>query len=362
MFYYFLTQYIETFSFLNLFNYLTFRAGGALFTAFFISLFLGPKFIKKLKSVQKKGQPIRKDGPKNHLITKVGTPTMGGMLILISVFISILLWADLKSNLVWLVFAITILFGLIGATDDYKKLKNNSSQGIKSSTRLLLEFLISFIFIFLINKTINPELVNIVFIPFTKGYYIDLGIFYYLFASIVIVGCANSVNLTDGLDGLAIGPIMVAALSFAFIAYFTGNFIYSEYLKIPFVNDTGELVIICVALIGSGLGFLWYNAPPAMVFMGDTGSLSMGGAIGSIAVATKHEVILSIIGGIFVLEALSVFAQVISFKTTGKRIFKMAPIHHHFEQKGWSESTIVIRFWIISIILALIGLASLKLR
>jgi phospho-N-acetylmuramoyl-pentapeptide-transferase len=362
MFYYFLTQYIETFSFLNLFNYLTFRAGGALFTAFFISLFLGPKFIKKLKSVQKKGQPIRKDGPKNHLITKVGTPTMGGMLILISVFISILLWADLKSNLVWLVFAITILFGLIGATDDYKKLKNNSSQGIKSSTRLFLEFLISFIFIFLINKTINPELVNIVFIPFTKGYYIDLGIFYYLFASIVIVGCANSVNLTDGLDGLAIGPIMVAALSFAFIAYFTGNFIYSEYLKIPFVNDTGELVIICVALIGSGLGFLWYNAPPAMVFMGDTGSLSMGGAIGSIAVATKHEVILSIIGGIFVLEALSVFAQVISFKTTGKRIFKMAPIHHHFEQKGWSESTIVIRFWIISIILALIGLASLKLR
>ena len=294
---------------------------------------MGPKFIKKLKSVQKKGQPIRKDGPKNHLITKVGTPTMGGMLILISVFISILLWADLKSNLVWLVFAITILFGLIGATDDYKKLKNNSSQGIKSSTRLLLEFLISFIFIFLINKTINPELVNIVFIPFTKGYYIDLGIFYYLFASIVIVGCANSVNLTDGLDGLAIGPIMVAALSFAFIAYFTGNFIYSEYLKIPFVNDTGELVIICVALIGSGLGFLWYNAPPAMVFMGDTGSLSMGGAIGSIAVATKHEVILSIIGGIFVLEALSVFAQVISFKTTGKRIFKMAPIHHHFEQK-----------------------------
>ncbi len=362
MFYYFLTQYIDTFSILNLFNYLTFRAGGALFTAFFISLFLGPKFIKKLKSVQKKGQPIRKDGPKNHLITKVGTPTMGGMLILISVFISIILWADLKSNLVWLVFATTMLFGLIGATDDYKKLKSNSSEGIKSSTRLLLEFLISFIFIFLINNTINPDLVNIVFIPFTKGYYIDLGIFYYFFASIVIVGCANSVNLTDGLDGLAIGPIMVTALSFAFIAYFTGNFIYSEYLKIPFVSGTGELVIICVALIGSGLGFLWYNAPPAMVFMGDTGSLSMGGAIGAIAVATKHEIILSIIGGIFVLEALSVFAQVISFRVTGKRIFKMAPIHHHFEQKGWSESTIVIRFWIISIILALVGLASLKLR
>ena len=362
MFYYYLTQYIDSFNFLNLFNYLTFRAGGALFTAFFISLFLGPKFIKKLKSVQKNGQPIRKDGPKNHLITKVGTPTMGGMLILISLFISVILWTDLSSQLVWLVFGVTVCFGLIGAFDDYKKLKNNSSEGIKSGLRLVLEFGVSFLFIYFINNIVNPEYKNIVFVPFTKGLYFDLGNFYYLFASIVIVGCANSVNLTDGLDGLAIGPIMVTALSFAFIAYFTGNFIYSEYLKIPYVSDTGELVIICVALIGSGLGFLWYNAPPAMVFMGDTGSLSMGGAIGAIAVATKHEIILSIIGGIFVLEALSVFAQVISFKTTGKRIFKMAPIHHHFEQKGWSESTIVIRFWIISIILALVGLASLKLR
>ena len=362
MLYYFLTPYIENFNFLNLFNYLTFRAGGALFTAFFISLFLGPRFIKKLKSVQKKGQPIRLDGPKSHLVNKAGTPTMGGMLILISLFVSILFWADLSSNIVWLIFSITILFGLIGALDDYSKLKSNNPEGFKASYRLIVEFLICFLFVFLFNKIINPDLVNIVFIPFTKGFFIDLGNFYYIFAAIVIVGSANAVNLTDGLDGLAIGPIMITTLSFAFIAYFTGNLIYSEYLKIPYVSDTGELVIICASLIGAGLGFLWFNAPPAMVFMGDTGSLSIGGTIGAIAVATKHEIILSLIGGIFVLEALSVFAQIISFKLTGKRIFRMAPIHHHFEQKGWSEATIVIRFWIISIILALLGLASLKLR
>ena len=358
MFHYFFTPLVKDFSFLNLFNYITFRAGGALFTANFFC----PKIIRKLKKIQKKGQPIRKDGPKSHLLNKVGTPTMGGMLILISIFISIILWSDISSKLVWLVFSITIFFGLLGAYDDYKKLRSNSPEGVNSLVRLLIEFLIAFIFIFYLNKIINANIVNIVFIPFTKGLYVDLGFFYYLFASFVIVGCANSVNLTDGLDGLAIGPIMISALSFAFFAYFAGNQIYSDYLKIPYVSDTGELVIICAALIGAGLGFLWFNAPPAMVFMGDTGSLSMGGTIGAIAVATKHELILTIIGGIFVLEALSVFAQVISFKLTGKRIFKMAPIHHHFEQKGWSESTIVIRFWIIAIILALIGLASLKLR
>ena len=362
MFHYFFTPLVEDFSFLNLFNYITFRAGGALFTAFLISIFFGPKLIRTLKKIQKKGQPIRKDGPKSHLLNKVGTPTMGGMLILISIFISIILWSDISSKLVWLVFSITIFFGLLGAYDDYKKLRSYSPEGANSLVRLLIEFLVAFIFIFYLNKIINANIVNIVFIPFTKGLYVDLGFFYYLFASFVIVGCANSVNLTDGLDGLAIGPIMISALSFAFFAYFAGNQIYSDYLKIPYVSDTGELVIICAALIGAGLGFLWFNAPPAMVFMGDTGSLSMGGTIGAIAVATKHELILTIIGGIFVLEALSVFAQVISFKLTGKRIFKMAPIHHHFEQKGWSESTIVIRFWIIAIILALIGLASLKLR
>ena len=362
MFYYFLIPLIENFNFFNLFNYLTFRAGGALFTAFTISLLLGPKLIKTLKKIQKNGQPIRSDGPKSHLITKAGTPTMGGMLILISLFFSIILWGDLTSEVVWLVFGITISFGLIGAYDDYKKLKSNSPKGVNSYIRLTFEFTIAFIFIFCLNSLIDKNLVNVVYIPFTKGIFVDLGFLYYVFGSLVIVGCANSVNLTDGLDGLAIGPIMISSLSFAFITYFTGNLIYSEYLKIPYISDTGELVIICAALIGSGLGFLWYNAPPAMVFMGDTGSLSMGGTIGAIAVATKHEIILIIIGGVFVLEALSVIAQVVSFKLTGKRIFKMAPIHHHFEQKGWSESTIVIRFWIIAIILALIGLASLKLR
>ena len=362
MFHYFFTPLVEDFSFLNLFNYITFRAGGALFTAFLISIFFGPKLFRTLKKIQKKGQPIRKDGQKSHLLNKVGTPTMGGMLILISIFISIILWSDISSKLVWLVFSITIFFGLLGAYDDYKKLRSNSPEGVNSLVRLIIEFLVGFIFIFYLNKIINANIVNIVFIPFTKGLYVDLGFFYYLFASFVIVGCANSVNLTDGLDGLAIGPIMISALSFAFFGYFAGNQIYSDYLKIPYLSDTGEGVIICASLIGAGLGFLWFNAPPAMVFMGDTGSLSMGGTIGAIAVATKHELILTIIGGIFVLEALSVFAQVISFKLTGKRIFKMAPIHHHFEQKGWSESTIVIRFWIIAIILALIGLASLKLR
>ena len=362
MFYYFFSPYIDSFSFLNLFNYLTFRAGGALFTAFLISLLLGPKFIKKLKSVQTKGQPIRKDGPKSHLLHKVGTPTMGGMLILISLFVSIVLWADLRSEVVWLIFSITILFGLIGALDDYKKLKNNSTEGFKGSYRLVIEFLICFLFVFLLNKVIDPQLVNVVYIPFTKGFYFELGYIYYIFAGLVIVGSANAVNLTDGLDGLAIGPIMITTLSFAFIAYFTGNFIYSDYLKIPYVSDTGELVIICAALIGAGLGFLWFNAPPAMVFMGDTGSLSMGGTIGAIAVVTKHELVLSIVGGLFVLETISVIVQVVSFKLTGKRIFKMAPLHHHFEQKGWAESTIVVRFWIIASILALAGLATLKLR
>ena len=322
MFYYFLIPLIENFNFFNLFNYLTFRAGGALFTAFIISLLLGPKLIKTLKKIQKNGQPIRSDGPKSHLITKAGTPTMGGMLILISLFFSIILWGDWTSKVVWLVFGITISFGLIGAYDDYKKLKSNSPKGVNSYTRLSLEFTIAFIFIFCLNSFIDKNLVNVVYVPFTKGFFIDLGFLYYVFGSLVIVGCANAVNLTDGLDGLAIGPIMISSLSFAFITYFTGNLIYSEYLKIPYISDTGELVIICAALIGSGLGFLWYNAPPAMVFMGDTGSLSMGGTIGAIAVATKHEIILVIIGGVFVLEALSVIAQVISFKLTGKEFLE----------------------------------------
>ena len=362
MFYYFFVPLIENYSFLNLFKYITFRAGGALFTALIISFICGPFLIRKLKKLQKKGQPIRKDGPKSHIINKVGTPTMGGTLILFSLTISVLLWANLYNPIVWLVLFVMLSFGIIGGLDDYNKLKNNSSEGTNGKLRILMEFIIAFIFLFLLNETSSSDMKNLISIPYTKEITLDLSNFYIPFGALVIVGTANSVNLTDGLDGLAIGPVMITSLSFAFIAYFTGNYIFSDYLKIPFISGAGELAIICAALIGSGLGFLWFNAPPAMVFMGDTGSLSVGGTIGAIAVATKHEIVLAIIGGLFVLETVSVMMQVFSFKLTGKRIFKMAPLHHHFEQKGWSESTIVIRFWIISIILALIGLASLKLR
>ena len=362
MFYYFLVPLSESFSFLNLFNYITFRAGGALFTSLIISFILGPYLIKYLKNIQKTGQPIRKDGPKSHILKKIGTPTMGGTLILFSLISSVILWANLTNKLVWLVLYVVISFGIIGAIDDYKKIKSKSSDGTSGKIRLTFEFTIAAIFLYFINLFSLEEIRNHISIPYTKGIMIDLNNFYIPFGAFVIVGTANAVNLTDGLDGLAIGPVMVTALSFALIAYFTGNYIFAEYLKLPFILGTGELAIICAALIGSGLGFLWFNAPPAMVFMGDTGSLSVGSAIGAIAVATKHEIVLAIIGGLFVLETISVMMQVTSFKLTGRRIFKMAPLHHHFEQKGWSESTIVIRFWIISIILALIGLASLKLR
>ena len=362
MFYYFLVPLIDSFSFLNLFKYITFRAGGALFTSLILSFLIGPYIIRYLKTIQKKGQPIRKDGPKNHILNKSGTPTMGGTMILLSMIISIILWANLSNYLVILVLLITTTFGIIGGVDDFKKIQSQSSQGISAKSRLFIEFFIALIFIYLLQQYISDDLIGVVSIPYFKNYSIDIGIFYYIFGSLVIVGSANSVNLTDGLDGLAIGSSIITALSFALIAYFSGNYIFANYLKIPFVSGSGELVIICSALIGAGLGFLWFNTPPAIVFMGDTGSLSVGGTIGAIAVASKHEIILIIIGGLFVLEAISVIMQVISFKLTGKRIFKMAPLHHHFEQKGWSESTIVIRFWIISIVLALIGLASLKLR
>ena len=362
MFYYFFIPLIESLNFLNLFKYITFRAGGALFTSLIISFLIGPYLIKSLKKIQKNGQPIRKDGPKSHLINKAGTPTMGGTLILISLITSTLLWANLSNILVWLVLFITLSFGIIGAIDDFQKLKTRSSKGTNGKLRLLIEFTLAFIFIYFLNLNLNSDLIGTLSIPYFKEFTVNMGNYYYVLGAIVIVGTANAVNLTDGLDGLAIGPIMITALSFGFIAYFSGNFIFSNYLKIIFISGTGELVIICAALIGSGLGFLWFNAPPAMVFMGDTGSLSVGGTIGAVAVATKHEIILSIIGGLFVLETISVIIQVTSFRITGKRIFKMAPLHHHFEQKGWSEPTIVIRFWIISVILALIGLASLKLR
>ena len=362
MFYYFLLPLVEHFNFLNLFKYISFRAGGALFTSLTISFLIGPFLIKTLKNIQKNGQPIRKDGPESHIIKKAGTPTMGGTLILFSLFISVILWGNLQNIIVWLVIFVTLAFGLIGAFDDYKKLKTNSSDGFNGKVRLVLEFLISIIFVYYFNQFSPDSLKNLISIPYTKNITVDLNYLYIPFCSFVIVGTANSVNLTDGLDGLAIGPVMITALAFAIIAYFTGNFIFSDYLKISFIPGSGELVIICAALVGSGLGFLWYNAPPAMVFMGDTGSLAVGGTIGAVAVATKHEIILAIVGGLFVLETISVIMQVFSYKLTGKRIFKMAPLHHHFEQKGWSESTIVIRFWIISVVLALLGLATLKLR
>lgn len=362
MFYYFFLPHIESFNFLNLFKYITFRAGGALFTALIISFIIGPKLIKYLKKIQKNGQPIRSDGPKSHIIKKAGTPTMGGTLILISLIVSILLWGNLSNTLVWLVLFVTVSFGIIGAIDDYKKIKSNSPEGSNGKIRLILEFLISFVFMYYLNYFSPDDLKNMISLPYTKGLTVNLSYFYLPIGAFIIVGTANSVNLTDGLDGLAIGPVIIASLSFALIAYFTGNFIFADYLKIPFINGSGELVIICSALIGAGLGFLWFNAPPAMVFMGDTGSLSVGSTIGAVALATKHEIILAVIGGLFVLETVSVIIQVFSFKLTGNRVFRMAPLHHHFEQKGWSESTIVIRFWIISIILALLGLASLKLR
>ena len=351
MFYYFFIPLIEQFNILNLFKYISFRAGGALFTSLILSFIFGPFVIKKLKNIQKNGQPIRKDGPQSHIIKKAGTPTMGGALILFSLIISVLIWGNLNNKILWSVLFVTISYGLIGAYDDYKKLKSNSSKGSDGKIRLLLELLVALIFINYLNLLIPDQLKNILFIPYTKNLTIDLNYLYIPLCAFILVGSSNAVNLTDGLDGLAIGPVMITALSFALIAYFTGNYVFSDYLK-----------IICAALIGSGLGFLWFNAPPAMVFMGDTGSLAVGGTLGAIAISTKHEVILAIIGGVFVLETVSVIIQVFSFKLTGKRIFKMAPLHHHFEQKGWSESTIVIRFWIISIILALLGLASLKLR
>ena len=362
MFHYFFIPLVDQFNFLNLFNYITFRAGGALFTAFLISILFGSRLIRTLKKIQKKGQPIRKDGPKSHLITKVGTPTMGGMLILISIFISIILWSDISSKLVWLVFSITIIFGLLGAIDDYKKLKTNSPDGVNSLVRLLVEFIISFVFIYYLNKIIDIDLVNIVFIPFTKGFYFDLGFIYYLFGSLVIVGCANAVNLTDGLDGLAIMPSVMVAAGLGIIAYISGNAILSDYLNVPYLFYSTEIVIFCGALVGAGIGFLWFNTYPAQIFMGDVGSLSLGAALGIIAVSIRQEFILMLMGGVFVIETLSVILQIASFRLTGKRIFKMAPLHHHFELSGLAEPKIIVRFWIITLILVLFALATFRLR
>ena len=347
----------------NLFRYLTFRSGAAVVTALFICFVLGPAIINWLKSKQKEGQPIRDDGPEHHLITKAGTPTMGGFLILLAISISTLLWADLTNGFVWVVLFITIGYGGIGFVDDYLKLTKRSSRGLSSRLKFVAQIVIGAAAAAWIVQLSPGPLQTHLAIPFFKDVLINLGLLLFVVLAIfVMVGSSNAVNLTDGLDGLAIVPVMIAAGCFAFIAYLVGNTVFSNYLQINYVPGAGELAVFCGALVGASLGFLWYNAPPAMVFMGDTGSLSCGGALGGIAVITKHELVLAIIGGLFVLETVSVIVQVISFKLTGKRVFRMAPLHHHFEKKGWAEPTIVIRFWIIASILALAGLSTLKLR
>jgi phospho-N-acetylmuramoyl-pentapeptide-transferase len=362
MLYIIFTPFAEDFIFFNLFRYLTFRTGGAILTAVFLSFVLGPWLIRVLKVRQGKGQPIREDGPQSHLLTKKGTPTMGGFLILLAVSIATILWADLTNRYVWCVLFVTLGYGFLGFIDDYLKVTKRNSKGVSARMKLAVQFIIALIAMIWISDVSSEALRYKLAFPFLKDLLLDLGYFFIIFGMLVIVFSSNAVNLTDGLDGLAIVPVMIAAASFGLISYLCGNVIFSTYLQIHSVPQAGELAIFAGALVGAGLGFLWYNAPPAQVFMGDTGSLSLGGALGTIGVITKHEIVLGIIGGLFVLEAVSVMVQVASFKLTGKRVFRMAPIHHHFEQLGWSEPTIVIRFWIIAVILALVGLSTLKLR
>lgn len=342
---------------LNLIRYLSFRTGGAIATALFIGLIIGPRFIGWLRVRQGKGQPIRADGPQTHL-AKRGTPTMGGLMILTSLALSILIWMDLRNPFVWACLFVTLGFGAIGFLDDYDKVRKASTAGVPGRVRLLLEFVIAGIAAWIISYENGTQL----FLPFTNRLYLDLGWFFPVFAAFTIVAFGNAVNLTDGLDGLATMPVIIASVAFMLIVYLVGNVKFADYLGIPHVARAGDLAIFCGAMIGAGLAFLWYNAPPAAVFMGDTGSLALGGALGTIAVVAHHEIVLGIIGGLFVVEAMSVIIQVFWYKRTGKRVFRMAPIHHHFEQLGWSEPTVVIRFWIISLVLALAGLSTLKLR
>jgi phospho-N-acetylmuramoyl-pentapeptide-transferase len=347
--------------FLNVFRYITFRTGGAVVTgALFVFLF-GPWIIDHLRLRQGKGQPIRTDGPQSHLAKK-GTPTMGGLMILSGLVVSTVLWANPLNPYVWIVLAVTLGFGFVGFYDDYLKVTKQTHSGFAGRIRLLLEGVIAIAACYALIRLGRETSATALVIPFFKEVVLNLGWFFVLFGAFIIVGAGNAVNLTDGLDGLAIVPVMIAAASFGMIAYLAGNAVFSDYLQIAYVPGTGELAVLCGAVLGAGLGFLWFNAPPASIFMGDTGSLALGGMLGSIAVAVKHEIVLAVIGGLFVLEAVSVIVQVASFKLTGKRIFRMAPIHHHFEQLGWTEPQIVIRFWIISVMLALAGLSTLKLR
>ncbi|HXI87404.1 MAG TPA: phospho-N-acetylmuramoyl-pentapeptide-transferase [Parvularculaceae bacterium] len=368
MLYLLLTPYADQFQLFNVFRYQTFRSGGAVLTALLISFYFGPRLIRWMRRKQGRGQPIRHDGPQSHVIEKAGTPTMGGVLILISLVVATLLWARLDNPYVWIVLGVTLAYGGLGFVDDYMKVTKQSASGVVGSLKLGVQFAVALLAGYFCMDTLaaSPEaphgVATGVAVPFFKNFYIPLGFMFVPFASFVIVGASNTVNLTDGLDGLATVPVMIAAAAYSIIAYLVGNAIYANYLAIPFVPGAGELSVIGAAIIGAGLGFLWFNAPPAAIFMGDTGSLALGGAIGAMAVAVKHEIVLAIVGGLFVLEGLSVMIQIASFKLTGKRVFRMAPIHHHFEQLGWKESTIVIRFWIIAVILALAGLSTLKLR
>ncbi len=357
-----LSAFADQIPILNLFRYITFRTGGAMITALVISFILGPILIEWLKKHQQGGQPIRDDGPESHILTKAGTPTMGGFLILIALILSTALWADLGNGYIWAALGVTVGYGIIGFIDDYLKVTKRSHKGLSGKLKLSLQIIIALAAALWIMMLTRDPLSTSLAIPFFKDVLLDLGWFFIPFAAFVMVGASNAVNLTDGLDGLAIGPVLIAAAVFGMIAYLIGNSVFSNYLQVHYVPGAGELSIFLGALMGASLGFLWYNAPPAMVFMGDTGSLSLGGALGTVSVITKHELVLALVGGLFVLETVSVIVQVISYKLTGRRVFQMAPLHHHFEKKGWAEPTIVIRFWIIATILALAGLATLKLR
>ena len=352
---------VDIFSFFNIFKYLTVRTGLSMFTSMIVVFIVGNPLINYF-SAKQIHNPIRDDGPSEHIVKKIGTPTMGGLMILLGVFSGVLLWGDLSNPYNWFLIYIAGSFGLLGAYDDYKKIKKNNSSGISSKFKIIIQLILALIGILIIYFYSESGEIQMLYFPFFKNLVINLGWFFVPFYLFVLVGSSNAVNLTDGLDGLATVPVMLVAACFAFISYVTGNIVFSEYLQIPYIEGVGEASIFCGSIIGACLGFLWFNAPPAKIFMGDTGSLSLGGSLGAVGIITKHEIVLAITGGLFVLEAISVIAQVISFKLTGKRIFKMAPIHHHFEKKGWPESTVVIRFWIISIILAMIGLATLKLR
>ena len=372
-----LVNFSDQINALNVFRYITFRTGGAIFTAFLFVMLFGPAIIDLLRLKQGKGQPIREDGPQTHYV-KRGTPTMGGLMILAGVTAATLLWAQLSNAYIWIVLLVMLTYGAIGFYDDFLKVTQRSTAGFGGRSRLAIEVAVAALATLLIMRagtpgpwdpfapafwsTLHTGFASSLAVPFFKGLLIPFGLFFIFVGALVITGAGNAVNLTDGLDGLAIVPVMIAAATFGLISYIIGNVNFADYLKVHYVAGTGELAVLCGALIGAGLGFLWFNAPPAMIFMGDTGSLALGGGLGTIAVATKHEIVLAVVGGLFVLETLSVVIQVISFKWTGKRVFRMAPLHHHYEQKGWKESTVVIRFWIIAVLLALVGLATLKLR